>query len=152
MLSFDHTSSRIQSDSLVASPTNQSLALEALSDIAHNSPSSPGATEPLKPTNRFSIASLVFNQSPRAFCSKSSFEEHLKSPFGRQLHMGMGVLPVQDFESRQLVNKLNSTDSRFKAAPILSVENKSDDEDIDDDSMSIKVDEEEKDTYVSDFT
>lgn len=70
--------------------------------------------------------------------------------------MGMGVLPVhQDFESRQLANKLNNNniDSRYKAAPSLSLENKSDqeDEDIDedDDSMSIKVDEEEKDSYVS---
>lgn len=64
----------------------------------------------------------------------------------------MGVLPVQDFESRQLANKLNSIDSRYKAAPILSLENKSDqeDEDIDeDDSMSIKVDEEDKEPYVS---
>jgi len=66
--------------------------------------------------------------------------------------MGMGVLPVQDFESRQLVNKLNNIDSRYKsAAPILTLDNKSDqeDDDIDEDSMSIKVDEEDKDTYVS---
>lgn len=113
------------------------------------------ATEPLKPTNGFSIASLVLNSHQQ---HKSNFEEHLKSvPFTRQLqHMGMGVLPVhQDFESRQLANKLNNNniDSRYKAAPSLSLENKSDqeDEDIDedDDSMSIKVDEEEKDSYVS---
>lgn len=66
--------------------------------------------------------------------------------------MGMGVLPVQDFESRQLANKLNSIESsRYKSAPMLALEVKSDqdDEDIDDDSMSIKVDEEDKDTYVS---
>lgn len=66
----------------------------------------------------------------------------------------MGVLPVQDFESRQLANKLCNIDNQYKTTPILSFENKStqDDEDIEDDSMSIKVDEEEKDTYVSEHS
>lgn len=111
------------------------------------------ATEPLKPTNRFSIASLVLNQSPSSYCGKSTFEEHIKTSFDRQLHLGMGVLPVQDFESRQLAEKLKNLDDRYKAAPILSLENKSDqeDEDIDDDSMSIKVDEEDKDNFVSGY-
>ena len=121
------------------------------SEVVNSIPVTSEATEPLKSTNGFSIANLVLNQSANTYCAKSNFEEHLKSPFGRQLHLGMGVLPVQDFESRQLANKLNSIDSRYKAAPILSLENKSDqeDEDIDDDSMSIKVDGEDKEPYVS---
>lgn len=136
-----------QSEELLVQRTGQSQPSSLPTD----------ATEPLKPTNGFSIASLVLNSHQEQH--KSSLEEHLKSvPFTRQLqHMGMGVLPVhQDFvESRQLANKLNNNniDSRYKAAPSLSLENKSDqeDEDIDedDDSMSIKVDEEEKDSYVS---
>lgn len=137
-----------QSEELLVQRTGQSQPSSLPAD----------ATEPLKPTNDFSIASLVLNSHQEQH--KSSLEEHLKSvPFSaRQLqHMGMGVLPVhQDFvEARQLANKLNNNniDSRYKAAPSLSLENKSDqeDEDIDedDDSMSIKVDEEEKDSYVS---
>lgn len=105
------------------------------------------ATERLKCTNGFSIADLVLNQSPVTSLSGTKFESQLRYQFDKHLHMGMGVLPVPDFESRQLSNKLSSEPSPI----ISSLDNKSahDDDDIDDDSMSIKVDEEDKDTYVS---
>ncbi|KAI2803220.1 hypothetical protein BLOT_007343 [Blomia tropicalis] len=135
-------------------PSTESISSEIIPEpLLVVSPLPTDATEQLKPTNGFSIANLVLNQNTDTYCAKSSFEQHLKSPFGRHLHMGMGVLPVQDFESRQLANKLNSIESsRYKSAPMLALEVKSDqdDEDIDDDSMSIKVDEEDKDTYESD--